>query len=113
MNNNCTYKECQEDWNEKDPKCLCGEPDYRNCINHISHSAAEIEQKKDIVTSKAEDETIEWSGTAIGSLDVELLSSRKRPFIIGVIGHYNSGKTTFLATLYMLLRSGKSINGYQ
>lgn len=47
-----------------------------------------------------------WSGAALGSADLSLITAFKRPRVIGLVGLENSGKTTILATLYLLLSRG-------
>ncbi len=108
----CNYNDCQQDWNEQQPTCLCGEPDYKKCDNYIG-------DKEAVPTTGTEEKTVEdtnevgWSSSAMGSIDLEFISAKHQPFIIGVIGQSKTGKTTFLATLYMLLRAGKSIGQYK
>lgn len=107
----CSYSDCQEDWNEKNPACLCGEADYKKCSNYIG-----IQEKVAEQTDSHPEDTVElslpWSSSSFGSTDLEFISSIRHPYLIGVIGQAKSGKTTFLSTLYMLLRSGKTIEGY-
>lgn len=109
---NCRYSDCQEDWKEQNPTCLCGETDYKKCENYIGgqeEKAVPTEVPNDEVTK---DIVIPWSSTSLGSTDLEYISAIQHPYIIGVIGQAKSGKTTFLATLYMLLRNGKTIGNY-
>ncbi len=47
-----------------------------------------------------------WSGAALGSADLSILTAFRRPRIVGLVGLENSGKTTVLATLYLLLGRG-------
>ncbi|MGB3827615.1 MAG: hypothetical protein WA962_02460, partial [Ornithinimicrobium sp.] len=47
-----------------------------------------------------------WSGAALGSADLSLITAFGRPRIIGLVGLENAGKTTTLATLYLLLSRG-------
>jgi len=108
----CQYPDCQEDWNEQNPSCLCGEPDYKNCENYIG-GTAEVGSATVQGTTSEEEKTIAWSGSAMGSIDLEFISAKRQPFVIGVIGQSKTGKTTLLATLYMLLRGGKMIGKYQ
>ena len=115
---NCSYSDCQEDWDLKDPKCLCGESDFRQCGNYIGKNTEPVDNEeagKELISSdidKTSEMSIPWSSSALGITDLEYISATRHPYIIGVIGQANSGKTTFLATLYMLLRSGKNIGDY-
>ena len=47
-----------------------------------------------------------WSGAALGSADLSLITAFGRPHIVGLVGLENAGKTTTLATLYLLLSRG-------
>jgi len=47
-----------------------------------------------------------WSGSAFGLSDLGFVSGRARPMVIGVIGPQNAGKTTLLASWYLLLGRG-------
>lgn len=109
---NCSYQDCQEDWKDKKPSCLCGEIDYKKCSNYIGNKETVSVEEDEFPTSENEVLNIPWSSNSLGSSDLEYISSVRYPYIIGVIGQAKSGKTTLLATLYMLLRSGKSIEGY-
>ena len=108
----CRYTDCQQDWSEQKPTCLCGEPDYKKCENYVGG-----EQVTD--TPAISDITIQvtngiaWSASAMGSVDLEFISAKRIPYVIGVVGQSKTGKTTFLATLYMLLRSGKAVGNHK
>lgn len=111
MNQKCTYPDCQADWHNDKPHCLCGEPDYRKCKNYVgetTHPVAEVD-----ATTGSEESSILWSGSAMGSLDVQQASAIKHPFVIGLVGPAKAGKTTLLAALYLLIRNGKKIGQYE
>jgi hypothetical protein len=51
---------------------------------------------------------VPWSGGTLGLSDVGFIGARGKPRMIGVIGPHDSGKSTFLAALFLLvLRAGK------
>lgn len=52
-----------------------------------------------------------WHGEALGALDLEVVSGRSTPRLLGLIGPHNAGKTTLLTTLYLLLGKGARIAG--
>jgi len=54
-----------------------------------------------------------WTGNSLGLQDLEFLASQSKVTLVGIAGVANAGKTTFLATLYCLLRSGKKIGRYR
>jgi Double-GTPase 2 len=50
-----------------------------------------------------------WTGNTFGTWDVHLVSASNRTALIGVIGPYNSGKTTLLTSLYLLMARGEQL----
>lgn len=56
---------------------------------------------------------IPWTGNTLGIHDLNFLTSTSPISLIGVTGVASAGKTTFLATLYCLLRHGYKIGDYQ
>ena len=55
---------------------------------------------------------IPWTGNTFGLQDLNFLSSTSKVTLIGITGVASAGKTTFLATLYCLLRNGHKIGDY-
>jgi hypothetical protein len=108
----CSYKDCQEDWDENQPVCLCGEVDYKKCQNYVYTQETGNTQDVDEIKKNLA-YTLPWNGSAMGSLDTQFLTIKRPPTVIGVVGHSKTGKTTLLACLYMLLRNGKKIDGYE
>jgi hypothetical protein len=53
-----------------------------------------------------------WTGSTMGLQDMEYLSSTSQVTVVGITGVASAGKTTFLATLYCLLRHGHNIGDY-
>lgn len=111
MNAKCTYPDCQSDWQDDKPDCLLGDPDFRKCPNFVGDATAS--GHNDTVLTEADELSIPWSGSAMGSLDVQRASAVKHPFIVGLVGPAKAGKTTLLAALYLLLRGGKQIGEYK
>jgi hypothetical protein len=56
---------------------------------------------------------IPWTGNTMGLNDLCFLSATANVILIGITGVASAGKTTFLATLYCLLRHGKKVGDYQ
>jgi hypothetical protein len=44
-----------------------------------------------------------WSGSALGLTDLSFVAGRAKPFVIGIVGPQNAGKTTLLAAWYLLV----------
>lgn len=76
--------------------------------------------KKETDHSPSEEKVIDnfyvrvpWTGNTLGLQDLNFLTSTSPVILIGVAGVASAGKTTFLATLYCLLRHGHKIGSYQ
>lgn len=92
------------------PKGLCLESisqEYQQCKywNKINEEGIEKEVK-----TKGKVNVIPWSGLALHPEEIELLSHRSKPIIIGTIGAPNAGKTSYLGMIYTLLFNGKKFN---
>ena len=48
-----------------------------------------------------------WTGNSLGVLDLELVTACNRTNLVGVIGPYNSGKTSLLTLIYLLIQHGE------
>ena len=48
-----------------------------------------------------------WNGNSLGLLDLELATACNQVILLGVIGAYNSGKTSLLTLLYLLMQHGE------
>lgn len=55
---------------------------------------------------------IAWTGNVFGLVDLNFLTASFKPIFIGISGVASVGKTSFLASLYCLLRHGKRIGNY-
>jgi Double-GTPase 2 len=54
-----------------------------------------------------------WTSFALGMDDVAKFATRSRVATVALIGSSNTGKTSFLATLYLLLLNGQTLDGYK
>jgi len=73
-------------------------------------------KKEDQQLPKTDEEeliSIPWTGNSFGLSDLNFLAAGSNPLIIGVTGVADAGKTSFLATLYCLIRNGRKIGNYQ
>lgn len=105
---NCKSKKCQEDWDANAPSCLDGEIEVESCKNYCGNSGSN-DVENPVSPESNENKKLPWSGSALGELDLGWVSQIRMPITIGLLGYHNTGKTTFLATLYMLIRAGKKI----
>lgn len=89
--------------------CYLGETELSKCKHWIA--AEEIREP-----SPAQDKTNEvhlpWPGGALGLTDVEFITGSYKPIVVGIVGAENAGKTSLLASWYLLVCRGEvnSIN---
>jgi hypothetical protein len=98
----------------------CFDPDNTGC-NIEGHSKLSdckyYNKSESVVTTDApvaEDVyyRIPWTGNTLGLNDLNQLTMSSKPIVIGITGVASAGKTTFLASLYCLLRHGKKIGDF-
>lgn len=54
----------------------------------------------------ADELLLPWSGSALGLVDLGFLAGKAKPLVVGIIGPQNAGKTTLLASWYLLAGRG-------
>lgn len=88
----------------------CFVPDTGCGLGHTDYLQCTAWGKRDEVTSttpeRVDEILLPWSGSALGLADLGFVSGRTRPFIVGVAGPQNAGKTTLLGAWYLLLGRG-------
>jgi hypothetical protein len=103
----CSNPECTA------PKGLCDESldrEYQQCP--FWNVDGEKKDEKIPNTKNGKTSLIPWSGLALQPKDIEILSHRSTPLIIGMIGAPNAGKTSYLGMIYTLLFNGKKLEGW-
>jgi energy-coupling factor transporter ATP-binding protein EcfA2 len=85
-------------------------PLHEKCKYFINAKAAEAPAKTVKKLSKAT--TIPWTGEWLRPEQLDLMTHRGTPKIIGLVGSSGAGKTTYLAMLYSLLFNGKRIENW-
>lgn len=70
------------------------------------------EGEVEVTTPTEELYRIPWTGNSFGLTDLNFLTASTKTILIGITGVASAGKTTFLASLYCLLRHGKKIGDY-
>lgn len=83
-----------------DTGCDLGHTDLAECP---AWGGAEV-KAEELITG--DEVLLPWSGSALGPADVPFVSGRARPFVVGVAGSQNAGKTTLLGAWYLLLGRG-------
>lgn len=96
----CTNPDCRPEMG-----CDLGE-ELRNCPNW--RAAAKRSPRTESDSTQPDDLTpiLPWSGNALGIEALSLIAGRSNPPVIAVVGPYNSGKTTLLASWYLLTSRG-------
>ena len=91
--------------------CLeLGGPLHEQCQYFINAEAAEAPAKTGKKSALAA--SIPWTGEWLRPDQLDLLTHRGSPRIIGLVGSSGAGKTTYLAMLYLLLFNGKCIENW-
>nr|WP_295924643.1 hypothetical protein [uncultured Dyadobacter sp.] len=76
------------------------------------YKVSEKETAKTVSPEETQLVRIPWTGNTMGLGDLNYLTATSQVILIGVSGAASAGKTTFLATLYCLLRHGVPIGDY-
>lgn len=86
--------------------CFLLHPDYQeNCPDWLAHNQDTAKELKDLA-SQLDEPSVAWHGKALQPHEIELISRRSTPWIIGLIGQANAGKSSYLGMLYTLLLNG-------
>lgn len=100
--------------NDECPRPNCFAPSTGCSLGHVElgicpewqDSAA---SNADIAPSTGES-LLPWTGDSMGLVDVGFVAGRGKPFVVGIMGPQNAGKTTLLAAWYLLLGRGTQLN---
>jgi hypothetical protein len=91
------------------PATSCNEGhDKPNACPHYKEYAAK-ESEKGVVD---ESYNFPWTGNSLGLENINLITTFSKPSLIGLIGPFSSGKTTILATSYLVLFNGFDLGNY-
>lgn len=58
------------------------------------------------VAPDSDEMLLPWSGLAMGEADLNFVSGKVKPIIVGIVGPESAGKTTILGAFYLLLGRG-------
>ncbi len=106
MAGNCSQPKCYPE----DSGC-----NIEGCINLLDckyYGKKDATKKDNKRQFENEGYRISWTGNTLGLYDLNFLTASRKPILIGVTGVASAGKTTFLATLYCLIRQGAKIGEY-
>ena len=94
-----------------DDFCLeLASPLHEQCQFFVKTEATEAPAK--VAKKLAAAKSIPWTGEWLQPDQLDLLTHRGTPKIIGLVGSSGAGKTSYLAMLYSLLFNGKSIENW-
>lgn len=86
--------------------CLLLHLNYQaDCPDWLSHNKTTSEKVKE-PASKSDETSVAWHGAALQPHEIELISRRSTPWLIGLIGQANAGKSSYLGLLYTLFLNG-------
>lgn len=100
----CLWPDCYPE----DTGCQCGEKDYSKCEHYKKQENNSEISEENVPNQKR----FPWTGSVMGLHDLNYITSNSNVIIIGVVGVAKTGKTTFLALLYCLLRHGYKIGAF-
>jgi len=84
----------------------------KDCKHYNKSESTKEVEKPEATTPTEELYRIPWTGNSFGITDLNFLTASAKPILIGIAGVASAGKTSFLASLYCLLRHGKKIGDY-
>jgi Double-GTPase 2 len=90
----------------------CDVEGYFNVIDCPNYNKTKSKEESSDSTIATESYRIPWTGNSFGLADLNFLTASFKPILIGITGVASAGKTTFLASLYCLLRHGKRVGDY-
>ena len=87
-----------------DTTCALGNLDFRKC--HRWNGAAEPAS----APSGGDRIVMPWTGAALGLSDLGFVTGREKPMVVAIAGPESAGKTTLLASWYLLMGRGKLLD---
>lgn len=107
MSGSCSKDNCYDDL-----RCSLGNVLKKECPNWKDQEDKNIDEKSDFNLSEGSSHFLSWSGSSMGMDDINILTERTTPLLLGSVGEANSGKTTFLGLLYLLLSDGQFLKSW-
>jgi len=108
MRNKCSKADCPA------PKGLCVEqasPEYPKCEHWLGDKPEKSVEAQKTVNKKLQ--SLPWTGEPFQPADIEIVSQRSAPLIVGMVGTAKAGKTSYLGMIYTLLFNGKQLEHWQ
>lgn len=93
--------------------CTLGVISHTDCPNWKSEITDEpLEDAQDGVITDNTAITLPWTGEALGLSALEFITAQSKPSLVAIVGPTQSGKTTFLAAMFLLLSAGEKLQEY-
>ncbi len=105
MRKKCTKNNCPA------PKGMCIEQasmDHPKCKHWLGVKIEQTAGKQKKANRDAH--LLPWTGEPFQPIDIEIVSQRSTPLIIGMVGSADAGKTSYLGMIYTLLFNGIKFN---
>lgn len=96
MKGKCKHRDCYV----PDTSCVMGNPSPKECEYWAANNSLEDEKS---ATHGSDHIIVPWSGGSLGLSDVAFVGARGRSRVVGLVGPQDAGKTTFLASIFLLL----------
>lgn len=107
MREKCTKNDCPA------PRGMCleqGSHEHPKC--KYWGGASENNEPLTNKTGVKKATSLPWTGEAFQPEDIEIVSQRSYPLIVGMVGCADAGKTSYLGMLYTLLFNGKKLSNW-
>jgi hypothetical protein len=80
--------------------CEIGHLDFTKCPKFEAVADTATDQIQGVVDDDGSGQRLPWTGRAMGLSDMMLVSARSSSSLVGLIGPFNAGKTSFLTSLF-------------
>jgi len=97
MERKCKHRDCYV----PETSCVMGWQEPTQCEYWPGNT--EVVGEAPTASPNAERVTVPWSSGAMGLSDIEFIAARGTPRVVAIVGPHDAGKSTFLATLFLLL----------
>jgi len=106
MSKSCSRDNCYDEL-----RCPVGHVHKKDCP-HWNKSKNKETVPVGLDIPEGDSHLLSWSGSSMGMDDINVLTERSNSMLLGSVGEANSGKTTFLGLLYLLLNDGQFIKNW-
>lgn len=109
MNGHCSLEDCGI---HQGLSCELGHTELPACPHFKPASGKVPESGGSLTPDESPTQRLPWTGRALGLSDMMLVTSRSSASLIGLIGPFNAGKTSFLTALFTHFSKTGFVNGF-